>query len=384
MIELMMNDTMTETATVNVGFAILLPTLILIAVVMNLGTIVAFWKVPSILRENPSELLILNLACADLLTGTTVLPLAAPLYITPDAWPFGEIGCAILVFFMNLSMGGSLFALITISVDRFLLVYMEYPRYVKTMTRKRVNILIASGWIFALLAVVIELSLWEKAKTIDKTAEKIDFNKECLSPPRRVQAFTLSFILMLFLFPVLLVCGLSTAFMYQLRLRLQNTRERSVTTCSIDTLKSIDECASAATGIDNKSQDDLCRNEPESVRQPTTICNSTETIVSSKQTRRRESLVKNRYIKPGITLIGVVLAMAICMLPFAFYVIIIESGCEECNDNDILYGLFLMQLCNACINPFIYVLTRRKIRKFYDSLLMKFKVHVFYMIGKTV
>ena len=95
-------------------------------------------------------------------------------------------------------------------------------------------------------------------------------------------------------------------------------------------------------------------------------------------------MVRNRYIKPGITLIGVVLAMTICMLPFGFYVIIIESGCEECNDNDILYGLFLMLLCNACIDPFIYVLTQRKIRKFYDSLLMKFKVHVFYIIGKSM
>ncbi|XP_072016313.1 allatostatin-A receptor-like [Amphiura filiformis] len=297
----MMNETSNNTVdpfpfVVNVGFAIFIPLVILTGMVMNLGTITAFWKLP-VLRESPSELLILNLACADLLTTMTVLPLVSPLYITPMNWPFGEFGCATVVFFMNLSISGSLFALTTISIDRFLLVYMEYPTYIKTITRKRVYKIMVVGWIVALLTVIIELSLWEKAKTIDDTARNINFERVCLSPARRVTAFALSFFLSLFVFPVLLVCGLSVAFLYQLRRRLQKIR-RSCSTISAGEKPSqnltviTDDCPSTV-----------------SVKQM-----SEETVGSTKQltSSSREKRIRNRYIKPGITLVGVVLWPFVC------------------------------------------------------------------------
>ena len=49
---------------IDIGYAIFLPVLILTTTVMNIGTIVAFWRLPT-LRDKPSELLILNLACSD-------------------------------------------------------------------------------------------------------------------------------------------------------------------------------------------------------------------------------------------------------------------------------------------------------------------------------
>ena len=67
----------------NIGYAIFVPVLILTTTAMNIGTIAAFWKIPT-LRDKPSELLILNLACSDLLTGLIVIPLASNLYITPN------------------------------------------------------------------------------------------------------------------------------------------------------------------------------------------------------------------------------------------------------------------------------------------------------------
>ncbi len=343
---------------VNVGFAVFIPFLILTATVMNLGTIAAFWKVP-ILRENPSELLILNLAFADLLTGITVLPLVSPLYIIPNQWPLGEFGCATVVFFMNLSISGSLFALCTISVDRFLLVYMEYPDYIKMITRKRVYRIIAIGWVVALLTVVLELSLWQKAKEVDETAAIINFDVVCLSPARRVQAFALSFFLTLFMLPVLMVLSLSVAFLYHLRRRLEKIRGNRPT----------------ISGDKISKQTEITDTDSPSTISGTEM--SEDKVGSTKQlsSNNREVGIRNRYIKPGMTLVGVVLAMAICMLPFCLYVIIIESGCEHCINPDLLYGLLLMQFCNACIDPFIYVLTRRRIRKFYISVFTKCKAN---------
>ena len=177
---------------INIGYAIFVPVLILVTTAMNIGTIAAFWKIPT-LRDKPSELLILNLACSDLLTGLIVIPLASNLYITPNWWPAGEIGCAIWILSIDISVHGTLFALMTISLDRFLLVYLEYPKYIKNVTRKRVYTIVASGWIIALLTATLEMGLWEKAKDLDETAGEIDHTKYCLSPPRRVRTFSLAF-----------------------------------------------------------------------------------------------------------------------------------------------------------------------------------------------
>ena len=360
--DLTTNETLYKpTFVVNIGYAVFMPLLILVIIVMNLGTISAFWKVPS-LRGKPSDLFVLNLACADLLTGTTILPFMSPVYITPGVWPLGEIGCAIVHgFFFNLSICGSLLALITISIDRFLLVYMEYPHYVKTMTRRRVYKVITAGWTFTFLTAVIELSLWEKAKEVDETARSIDFDRVCLSPARRVKAFTLFFFLTLFLLPVLLVCGLSIGFLYQLQLRLQKLRGQRQ---NISKENAVDPMLSTGVELSTASATETTEVMAVASKQSNQPSKPTDDKKSG-----RINVVRNRYIKPGITLIGVVLAMAVCMLPFSFYVIIIEAGCEQCNNTDILYGLLLMQFCNASIDPFIYVLTRRKIRMFYRSVL---------------
>ena len=340
-------------AEVNIPYAIFLSLLVIIAVIMNTGTIVAFWKLPT-LYENPSELLILNLACSDLLTGLIVLPLASPLYITPNRWPTGEIGCAIWVFFIDISVHGTLFALMTISLDRFLLVYLEYPQYIGKVTRRRIYKVIAVGWIFALLTAIVEMGLWEKAKSLDETAGSIDHTKYCLSPPRRVRTFSLCFFLILYLSPVLFVCGLSVAFLYQLRNRLRKLRKykSSCTTSSsggISASQTIEMSQSASSGNVNSDE------------------------VGSATLRKHvtDTVLRNRYIKPGVTLVGLVSLMGVCMLPYSFYVIIIESGCEHCSDPKLLYGLLLMQFCNACLDPFIYVLTRKRMRTFYRSCLWK-------------
>ena len=349
---LMMNGSteLTEVldAEVNIPYAVFLPVLVLITVMMNTGTIVAFWKLPR-LYENPSELLILNLACSDLLTGLIVLPLASPLYITPNRWPTGEIGCAIWVFFIDISVHGTLFALMTISLDRFLLVYLEYPQYIGKVTRRRIYKVIAVGWIFALLTAIVEMGLWEKAKSLNETAGSIDHTKYCLSPPRRVHTFSLPFFLILYLLPVLSVCGLSVAFLYQLRIRLRRSKSSSNVPSSGGTSGSqtIEIVQSASSG--NLVSDEVASATP---RKSVT-----------------DVVLRNRYIKPGVTLVALVSAMAICMLPYCFYVISIESGCEHCNDLKLIYGLILMQFCNACLDPFIYVLTRKRMRKFYRSCL---------------
>ena len=320
----------TEVIEINIAYAIFIPLLSLFAIVGNLLIIVAFWRLPS-LREKPSELLILNLSCIDLITGSVVLPLWAPNYITPGHWPFGEIGCMLAVIPVNITIHASLYTLIAISVDRFLLVLKEYPKYLKLQSRFRVRMTIAGCWVFAMLIWVIETAMWNYAKTLDQTASNIDFTKSCLSPPRRVQEYSLSIFLTLYFTPVITVCGLSIFFLYFLHRRLKKTKSPGT---------------SQVSQVPSAQQ-----------------ANQVQTTGSTQGS----ASTKNRYIKPAVSMLILVFAMAICMLPYCFYVMIIELFCETCNTLVVIYAVFLLQFCNACLDPFLYGMTQRKIRRFYCS-----------------
>ena len=327
-----MLETYQDDKPINVFFAIFIPTLCFLITIGNLGTIIAFWKLPS-LRNKPSELLILSLSCADFITGFIVIPFFSPVYITPGYWPFKEITCMIFNFFMDLAVHASLFTLCMISIDRFLLVSKEYPQYMKIQTHFRIKASLLIGWTFSLLTGVAEVAMWETAKDLDYTASIIDYDKYCMSPPRRMKQFALTFFLSLYLFPVLLVCGLSTAFFCLLRKRFSKNRGLR-----------------AETQLTKAKY--RCTNERSS---------------SVVQQLCQQQTQGNRYIKPAITLLALVTVMALCMLPYSLFVVAVEVFCHHCADTDILYNLVLLQFCNACLDPFMYALTQRKIQTFYKG-----------------
>ena len=318
---------------VNVFFAIFLPVLSLVTIVLNSMTVFAFWKLDK-LREKPSELLILNLSCADFLTGLFVIPLWSPVYMTPEHWPMGEIGCRIAISALNMAIHGSLFALLSISIDRFMLISMDYPRYVHTQTKRTIKFIIAACWCIAVITVAIEMGFWSRAMTIDEDAATVDFNQYCLSPPRRLSRFSLSFFLILYLIPVIAVCTLSIAFLYRLHLRLQDGEKKRLRSAS---------SPPSQISLDSESNQ--------------------VSLIPARE-------IRSRYVKPAVTLVALVLAMTICMLPYCLYVIItdIMFVCPTCQNVKLLYNLLLLQFCNACLDPFLYAMTKGKIRNFYSKL----------------
>ena len=330
--------------TVNVFYAIVIPLTSLVATTLNIATIYAFWKLPK-LRHKPSEVLILNLSCADLLTGIIVLPLASPLYITPGAWPFGEVGCQMAILFLNIGIPTSLFALISISMDRFLLVYMEYPKYVRIQSKFRIYITIAACWAAALLSVFIELGVWNYAEDDIKDQLVIDYTKLCLSPARRLKSFFLTYFLVLYFIPILAVCSLSIAFLYFLHKRLVNSKRRS--TEAMKTVRDSTEISSVSSTPSGSQQQ-----------------------LKPPQKKSPSHVLRKRYIRPAATLVSLVLAMAICMLPYSFYVLVMDFFCTHCPLNtDIIYALLLLQFFNAFLNPLLYAITHRRIRKFHKACL---------------
>ena len=210
-------------------------------------------------------------------------------------------------------------------------------------SKRRIRVVIAVCWCAALSAAMVEQILWNPAKSLDKSAAEIDFSKTCLTPPRRLKTYNLTLFLAVYFGPVIIVCILSIIFIFALRRRLMKTK-RKVKASGINMQDISNDSISTLSKA--SAQDDKTALQPSS---------------------------RSRYVKPAVTLFAIVLAMAICMLPYCFYVIVIGLICPECNNREILFNLLFLQFFNACLDPILYGITQRKIREFYTSCLFRSK-----------
>ena len=109
------------------------------------------------LRRKPSDLLILNLALADIGSLTTYLPWHLAALLTANIYN----GRKIFISLATMNLFISSMGILAIAIDRFIAVV--YPLHYKSfMTRKRTWIMIAVSWIagFILVGVTHTLSLY--------------------------------------------------------------------------------------------------------------------------------------------------------------------------------------------------------------------------------
>ncbi|XP_072256524.1 alpha-1B adrenergic receptor [Pyxicephalus adspersus] len=114
----------------------------------------------------PTNYLIVNLAIADLLLSTTVLPFSSTLEIV-SAWVFGRIFCDIWAAMDVLCCTASIFSLCAISIDRYIGVRysLQYPTIV---TRKRVLLALLCVWILSIVISIGPLLGWKQQTATDE------------------------------------------------------------------------------------------------------------------------------------------------------------------------------------------------------------------------
>ncbi|XP_065113604.1 trace amine-associated receptor 13c-like [Paramisgurnus dabryanus] len=97
--------------------------------------------------HNPTNMLILSLAVADLLVGLIVMPLEA-IRLIETCWFFGDTICRLFILIMGLLLSASLSNLVLIAVDRYVAVChpLLYPQKI-TMTRT--IIIICVSWFYS-------------------------------------------------------------------------------------------------------------------------------------------------------------------------------------------------------------------------------------------
>nr|XP_020474945.1 alpha-1B adrenergic receptor [Monopterus albus] len=117
--------------------------------------------------RTPTNYFIINLAIADLLLGTTVLPVSATLEIL-DYWVFGRIFCDIWAAVDVLCCTASIMSLCVISIDRYIGVShpLQYPGIV---TEKRALLAMLGVWVLSVVISIGPLLGWKQPPLPDDT-----------------------------------------------------------------------------------------------------------------------------------------------------------------------------------------------------------------------
>ena len=316
----------------------LLSLVILVTLVGNLATIVAFVKVRS-LHEKPSDLLILALSCADFGLGIDIIlhfPVSAVGY-----WPWGEIGCQIYVLLGNTCVFSGVIITAFISLDRYLLISREYPMYIKLLTKRRIIISICLIYGYSSIMGIIEVTLWNYVPVPGGGKKNFDYSRECRSPPKHNFIYAMVMLMVNMFVPMIVVECLSFLFVVRLRSKLKSR---------------------ARVGNQALSQS-------QSRGEITMASDSTNRPPRMGDTQNNAS--RNRYTKAAITLGALVITLNICMPPYVLYVIIVSFFCPECSNGSVREMLIYLIFVNSSINPLLYAATMGKIRRFYKSVFCK-------------
>ncbi|XP_068228657.1 alpha-1A adrenergic receptor-like [Palaemon carinicauda] len=117
--------------------------------------------------RSSTHYLIVNLAVADLLLGTTVLPFSATLEVS-GKWYFGQIFCEVWATADVLCCTASIWSLCVISLDRYVGVTRPLA-YSTIMTEKRMCVLIGAVWVLSIVISIGPAFGWKTPPDPDPT-----------------------------------------------------------------------------------------------------------------------------------------------------------------------------------------------------------------------
>uniref|UniRef100_A0A8C6SWT3 Adrenoceptor alpha 1Ba n=1 Tax=Neogobius melanostomus TaxID=47308 RepID=A0A8C6SWT3_9GOBI len=148
-----------------VPVGMVLASFILFAIVGNILVILAV--VCNRHLRTATNYFIINLAIADLLLGTTVLPVSATVEVL-DYWIFGQIFCDIWAAVDVLCCTASIMSLCVISIDRYIGV--RYPlQYPSIVTERRALLAMLGIWALAIVISIGPLLGWKQPPSHDDT-----------------------------------------------------------------------------------------------------------------------------------------------------------------------------------------------------------------------
>jgi len=133
--------------------------LIFVVGVVGNGNLIFTVLVNRNMRTTPNVLLV-SLAVGDLLLILFTVPFMSTVYTFPS-WPFGEVVCKLGEFTVSLSLGVSVFTLMALSVERYMVIVHPMSavhRFTASVSSLLRTVLVAAGiWVLAAVLASVEL-----------------------------------------------------------------------------------------------------------------------------------------------------------------------------------------------------------------------------------
>ncbi|XP_077161914.1 alpha-1A adrenergic receptor isoform X1 [Paroedura picta] len=277
---------------------------------------------------------IINLAVADLLLTSTVLPFSAIFEIL-GYWVFGRIFCNIWAAVDVLCCTASIMSLCVISIDRYIGV--SYPlRYPAIVTEKRGLLALLSVWALSLVISIGPLFGWKQPAPDD---EKI-----CLI--NTDPGYVLFSALGSFYLPLIIILVMYC------RVYVVAKRESKGLSCGLKTEKSHSE--EVTLRIHRKNTTDSSRSTPS----------------AKHKSHFSVRLLKFSREKKAAKTLGIVVGCFIlCWLPF-FLIMPIGSFFPASKPSDTVFKIaFWLGYLNSCINPIIYPCSSQEFQKAFQNVL---------------
>ncbi|XP_067443024.1 histamine H1 receptor [Thunnus thynnus] len=203
----------------NVLLGVFLGLLSLLTIIMNLLVLYAVKREKSL--HTVGNLYIVSLSVADLIVGTTVMPLNL-VYLLEDEWKLGRAVCQFWLIMDYVASTASIFSLFILCLDRYRSVRQPL-RYLKYRTRGKASVMISGAWLLSLMWIIPILG-WRSFTHVDLKPE--DENK-CDTDFRFVTWFKVITAVFNFYVPSILMLGFYMHIYLTVRQHLRD-RERII------------------------------------------------------------------------------------------------------------------------------------------------------------
>ncbi|XP_058049421.1 alpha-1D adrenergic receptor [Ahaetulla prasina] len=317
----------------SVGVGVFLAVFILLAIVGNILVILSVACNRQL--RTVTNYFIINLAIADLLLSTTVLPFSATLEVL-DLWVFGRIFCDIWAAVDVLCCTASIMSLCIISVDRYIGVKYSL-KYPTIMTEKKAVVILGVVWLSSMVISIGPLLGWK-----EEPPESEEFCTITEEPGYALFSSLFSFYLPLL---VILVMYFN---IYVVARRTTKSLEAGV------------------KKERNKSMEVVLRIHCRNVLEDSLASTKRHTFRSSLSVR----LLKfSREKKAAKTLAIVVGVFILCWLPF-FFVLSFGSFFPSLKPSGMAFKIiFWLGYFNSCVNPIIYPCSSKEFKRAFIRLL---------------
>uniref|UniRef100_A0A3P8TPN5 Alpha-1B adrenergic receptor n=1 Tax=Amphiprion percula TaxID=161767 RepID=A0A3P8TPN5_AMPPE len=283
--------------------------------------------------RTPTNYFIINLAIADLLLGTTVLPVSATLEIL-DYWVFGRIFCDIWAAVDVLCCTASIMSLCVISIDRYIGVShpLQYPGIV---TEKRALLAMLGVWVLSVVISIGPLFGWKQPPSPDDT--------EC--PITEEPFYALFSSLGSFYIPLVVILAMYC--------RVYIVAKRTTKNLEAGVMRERMNSSELTLRIHKGSQ----------VNEDSGSSSTGKGRAHQARSSLTVKLLKFSREKKAAKTLGVVVGMfTLCWLPF-FLALPIGSFNVNLRPPDLLFKvIFWLGYFNSCLNPIIYPCYNREFK----------------------